>query len=90
LGLASIGLVVAKREIKATGKTSVERRYYINSIQEIDTFADATRSHWGVENCLHWVLDIVFRENESRICQGDIPAIFNQFRQLANNNFEKD
>jgi predicted transposase YbfD/YdcC len=44
-GLISIGLVIAKREIKATGKTSVERRYYINSIQEIDTFAEATRSH---------------------------------------------
>jgi len=84
-GLASIGLVIAKREIKATRKTSVERRYYINSIQEVDTFAEATRSHWGVENSLHWVLDMVFREDESRIRQGDTPAIFNQFRQLANN-----
>lgn len=77
--------MVAKRETKATGKTSVERRYYINSIQEIDTFAEATRSHWGVENSLHWVLNMVFREDESRIRQGDMPAIFNQFRQLANN-----
>ena len=75
----------AKREEKATGKTSTEHRYYINSITDIDVFAKAARAHWGVENSLHWVLDMVFREDESRIRQGSTPIIFNQFRQLANN-----
>lgn len=84
-GLASIGLVIAQREEKASGKMSIERRYYINSISDIDLFTEATRAHWGVENRLHWVLDMVFREDESRIRQGSTPAIFNQFRQLANN-----
>jgi predicted transposase YbfD/YdcC len=84
-GLRSIGWVEAKREEKATGKTSTEHRYYINSITDIDVFSKATRAHWGVENGLHWVLDMVFREDESRIRQGSTPIIFNQFRQLANN-----
>ena len=84
-GLRSIGCVEAKREEKATGKTSTEHRYYINSVTDIDVFAKATRAHWGVENGLHWVLDMVFREDESRIRQGSAPIIFNQFRQLANN-----
>ena len=88
-GLRSIGWVEAKREEKASGKMSIEHRYYINSIMDIDVFAEATRSHWGVENRLHWVLDMVFREDESRIRQGDTPAIFNQFRQFANNLLRK-
>jgi len=84
-GLASIGLVISQREDKRSGQKSVEKRYYINSIKDVDVFAEATRAHWGVENRLHWVLDVVFREDESRIRRGDTPAIFNQFRQLANN-----
>ena len=48
-----IGLVIAEREDKATGETSSERRYYINTMVDVDTCALATRSHWGVENSLH-------------------------------------
>ena len=88
-GLSSIGWIESKREDKASGKTSIEHRYYLNSITDIGLFAEAARSHWGVENSLHWVLDMVFREDESRIRQGDTPAIFNQFRQFANNLLKK-
>ena len=52
---------------------------------DVDTCALATRSHWGVENSLHWVLDVTFREDEYRIQSGDRPAVFNMFRQFANN-----
>ena len=88
-GLGSIGMVVAEREDKATGNKSVERRYYLSSIDQVDVFAASTRAHWAVENSLHWVLDMVFREDESRIRQGGTPAIFNVFRQFANNLLRK-
>ena len=88
-GLGSIGMVVAEREDKATGNKTVERRYYLSSIDQVDVFAESTRAHWAVENSLHWVLDMVFREDESRIRQGGTPAIFNVFRQFANNLLRK-
>lgn len=84
-GLKSIGMVVSKREDKNSGKVSEQRRYYLNSITDVELFANAVRSHWGVENRLHWVLDVVFREDDSRIRKGDCPAVFNILRQLANN-----
>ncbi len=87
--LTAIGLVIAKREEKATGQVSIERRYYLSSIDDVEVFAEATRAHWAVENSLHWVLDMVFREDESRIRTGDTPAIFNVMRQMANNMLRK-
>ena len=47
--------------------------------------ANAVRAHWGVENRLHWVLDVVFREDESRIRRDGAPANFNTLRQFALN-----
>lgn len=87
--LSSIGMAITRRENKASGKVTEERRYYLNSITEIDRFAEAVRNHWGVENSLHWVLDMVFREDESRIRKGETPAVFNMLRQIANNLLRK-
>lgn len=65
-GLKCIGRVRAIRE--ENGKTSDETRYFISSRKlKIEEFAIAVRSHWGIENKLHWVLDIAFREDESRV-----------------------
>ena len=64
---------------------SIERRYYICSLVEIKSFAKAVRAHWGIENSLHWVLDVIFREDDSRIRKGHAPANFNIIRQLAIN-----
>ena len=88
-GLSRIGMVLSHRKDKATGKQTSERRYYLSSVTEVELFAEAVRAHWGVENQLHWVLDMVFREDESRIRSGDTPAIFNIFRQFANNVLRK-
>ena len=61
-----IGMVESHREV--AGKVSIETRYYIGSIgTSAARFARAARGHWGVENDLHWNLDISFREDECRV-----------------------
>lgn len=71
---------------KGTGKVSIERRYSLSSTTDAGVFGEtAPPPHWGVENSLHWVLDMVFREDENRIRSGYTPAIFNMLRQMANN-----
>ena len=63
--LKSLGMVIRKRTLK--GQTNTEVHYYISSC-EIDArlLEKATRGHWGVENSLHWVLDVTFREDKIR------------------------
>jgi predicted transposase YbfD/YdcC len=64
-GLASVGLVESTRIVG--GKTSTEQRYFATSlVVDAEMLAGAVRGHWGVENGLHWTLDVAFREDESR------------------------
>jgi predicted transposase YbfD/YdcC len=67
-GLRGIGVVRAERRMEQ--KTTKETRYFLLSFSSVKTFATAVRGHWGVENSLHWVLDIAFREDESRVRTG--------------------
>jgi predicted transposase YbfD/YdcC len=76
--------------IEQFGKTSIDRRHYICTLEDVNSFAHAARAHWGVENSLHWVLDVIFRENESRIRKGYAPENFNIFRQLGINLLKKE
>jgi predicted transposase YbfD/YdcC len=65
-GLASIG--VATLVCVRDGKETTETRYYISSLPvRVKLFAHAIRSHWGIENSCHWTLDMIYREDESRI-----------------------
>ncbi|GHO60355.1 H repeat-associated protein YdcC [Ktedonobacter robiniae] len=64
-GLRGIGVVRAQRRMEQ--KTTKETRYFLLSFSSVKTFATAVRSHWGIENSLHWV---AFREDESRIRLG--------------------
>lgn len=83
-GLRSIGLVICERTVD--GKTTVESRYYISSLQsDAAELARAVRSHWRIENSLHWVLDVVFREDDSRMRIGHSAHNFAIVRHLALN-----
>jgi predicted transposase YbfD/YdcC len=65
-GLMTIGVVTSC--CLRDGKETIEVRYYISSLaMDVKRFARAVRGHWGIENTCHWVLDMTYREDESRI-----------------------
>lgn len=81
--LAGVGMVERTRDIN--GKTSIEKAFYIGSkgIANGETFANAARSHWGIENKLHWVLDVTFREDDCRVRKGHAPQNLSALRKFA-------
>ena len=88
-GLQSVGVVESTREIN--GKVSVERRYYLSSLPvEVRLFARAVRGHRAIENNLHWVLDVVFGEDQSRARMGFAVANLGVARRLALNLLRQD
>jgi len=83
-GLRSIGMVEAERLIK--GVAHHDRRYYISSLQRrAGVLNEAVRAHWGVENELHWVLDVAFQEDASRVRVGESAQNFSMLRHIALN-----
>lgn len=82
--LKSVGLVESVRTID--GKTTVETRYYISSLPiDAKLFGQSVRSHWGIENSLHWVLDVALNEDDCRIRKDNAPENFAIMRRLAVN-----
>jgi predicted transposase YbfD/YdcC len=83
-GLQTVGMVQSTREIN--GKISTERRYYLSSLPlNIELFARAVRGHWGIENKLHWILDVHFGEDQSRARSGYAAENLATLRRFAVN-----
>jgi predicted transposase YbfD/YdcC len=83
-GIRSIAMV--ENRVERNGETSCERRYYISSaILLAVLFANAVRCHWHIENRLHWVLDVTFREDLSRLRTGHGPHNMGTVRHMAMN-----
>jgi len=82
--LAMIGMVETK--VQRHGKTEQERRYYLSSAKlDAKTFAHAVRAHWGIENRLHWVLDVVFHDDLARLRTDNGPHNMALVRHIAMN-----
>ncbi len=95
-GLAggSIALVERTRQDLSdfSGKVSVERQYYISSLEGIDAAAMAgyVRGHWSVENNLHWQLDVSFREDQGRTRKGHGAENYSRLSRIALNLLKRD
>jgi predicted transposase YbfD/YdcC len=83
-GLQTIAKVNSQRQVN--GKSSTETRYYISSLpNDAKKILHAARSHWGIENSLHWVLDVAMGEDDSRIRKDNAPENMAVLRRIALN-----
>lgn len=84
-------LVVIEVELDENGKKGLERRFYISSRSEnAQYFLESTRKHWQIENKLHWVLDVAFREDDSRHRIGHSAENLATIRRIALNVLKND
>ncbi|QJB44752.1 ISAs1-like element ISAsp2 family transposase [Dolichospermum flos-aquae] len=89
VNLQSVGMVEYIR--KVNGKTKVETGYYISSLtNNAKLLGESVRTHWGIENSLHWVLDVAFREDDCRIRKDNAPQNFAVIRHIAVNLLGKE
>jgi predicted transposase YbfD/YdcC len=85
----SIGLVMRTRVVD--GEISEEVVYYLSSLPpKVKTFARAVRGHWGIENRLHWSLDVTFAEDQNRVRKDHGPANLGMLRRLALSILQQD
>jgi predicted transposase YbfD/YdcC len=88
--MRSIIKVESERIIKKTGEIQKEARYFITSLADIKKTAEGIRSHWGIENNLHWVLDVEMNEDKSSKRNGYAAQNFSMVNKLALNLLKKD
>lgn len=89
--LSAVVCIEATRYFKATGREQTEKRYYITSSKgNADYINRAVRDHWGIENSLHWVLDVAFDEDASRKREGNAAQNFSLLLRIALNLIKKE
>lgn len=82
-------MVICERRL--WNKTTIEVRYYISSLAaDAQVLAHAVRTHWGIENSVHWTLDVTFQEDASRIRTGSSPQNFALLRRIALNQLQRE
>ena len=87
-GLKAVVMVESSREI--SGKIEQETRFYITSLVMLaHLLGPVVRSHWAIENSLHWVMDMVFRDDECRVRTDHAPANFTTIKHMAHNLLRK-
>jgi predicted transposase YbfD/YdcC len=86
-GLSGIGMIKSERQLVNGGAIESATHYFIFSKQDMTAkeFLNAKRAHWGVENSVHWILDMNFREDESRMRLGNSAENMNVMRHMAIN-----
>lgn len=88
-GLRSVGMIESIRQ--ANGETTVERRLYLSSLElDAPRFAQLVRGHWGVENTVHWTMDVIFGEDQSRARTNNAAQNLATLRRIALNLVKQD
>ena len=84
-------IIGVHREVINKGKKSVETAYFISSRDgNALLYNEGIRGHWEVENSLHWVKDVTFKEDASKIKKGDAPATISTLKNIAINIFREN
>ena len=87
--LSTLAMIRSERRVGET--VEIKTRYFISSaVMKAKDFLKAKRSHWGIENRLHWVLDVAFREDVSRVRKDHAPANFAILRHMALNMLKQE
>jgi predicted transposase YbfD/YdcC len=89
-GLVSIVKIERERHFKATDKKESEISYYISTLNSAEKISHGVRKHWGIENKVHWVLDVAFNEDLSRKRTGNAAQNFSSLNRIALNLLKKD
>ena len=84
-------VVMIESERIEDGKTSIQARYYISSLpNDARVLLASVRTHWGIENSVHWVLDVAFGEDDSRVRQGNAAQNLSVLRRMALNMLKRE